>query len=71
VRVALFLKENNGEQKSVSVSMRAKGDCDVAVVAAALGGGGHRNAAGVRLENQSLQQVLDKLLPMLEQALAA
>jgi phosphoesterase RecJ-like protein len=71
VRVAVFLKETSGEQKSVSVSLRAKGDCDVAVVAAELGGGGHRNAAGFRMENQSLQQVQDKLLPMLEQALAA
>jgi phosphoesterase RecJ-like protein len=71
VRVAVFLKENVGEQQSISVSLRAKGDCDVAVVAAELGGGGHRNAAGFRMENRSMKQVQDKLLPMFEQALAA
>ena len=67
VRVAVFLKESDG--RVVSVSLRAKGDCDVATVAARFGGGGHRNAAGFRMGDQSLEQVRDILLPVLEQAL--
>lgn len=67
VRVAVFLKEKENDE--VSVSMRAKGDCDVAKVAAQFGGGGHRNAAGFRLIGYSIEQVRDMLLPVLEQAL--
>ena len=68
VRVAVFLKESNEKKTNVSVSLRAKGDCDVAAVAARFGGGGHRNAAGFRMGDRSMQQVLDILLPVLEQA---
>jgi len=52
-----------------SACVRAKGDCDVAAVAAEFGGGGHRNAAGFRMGDRSMQHVLDLLLPVLEQAL--
>ena len=67
VRVAVLLKER--EDGAVTVSMRAKGDCDVAKVAGNFGGGGHRNAAGFRLVDQTVEQVRDLLLPVLEQAL--
>lgn len=70
VRVAVFLKESTDEPKSISVSLRAKGDCDVAAVAAEFSGGGHRNAAGFRMSGKTLEQVRDRLLPKLEQALA-
>lgn len=69
VRIAVFLKENDEQKSNVSVSLRAKGDYDVAAVAAQFGGGGHRNAAGFRMGDRSLQQVCDILLPVLEQAL--
>ncbi len=69
VRVAVFLKESDEQKSVVSVSLRAKGDCDVAAVAAEFGGGGHRNAAGFRMAGRSMQQVLERLLPVLEQAL--
>ena len=69
VRASVFLKEGDEARKNVSVSLRAKGDCDVAVVAAKFGGGGHRNAAGFRVSDRSIDQVLDTLLPVLEQAL--
>jgi phosphoesterase RecJ-like protein len=72
VRVAVFLKESSGECPSVSVSLRAKGDCDVAKIASQFGGGGHRNAAGFRMSGGlSLDQVRDKLLPALENELSA
>ena len=55
VKVACFLKET--QNGGVSVSLRAKGGCDVAEVAAAFGGGGHRNAAGFRLAGKDVKQV--------------
>lgn len=67
VRVALILKES--DDNVVGGSLRAKGDCDVAAVAAQFGGGGHRNAAGFRVNGKSLSQVQAMLLPAIEQAL--
>lgn len=67
VRVALILKES--DDNVVGGSLRAKGDCDVAGVAAQFGGGGHRNAAGFRVNGKSLSQVQAMLLPAIEQAL--
>ena len=67
VRVAVFLKEVAPD--IVSVSLRAKGQCDVALVAAQFGGGGHRNASGFRMKGQSLDTVRDTLLPLLLQEL--
>lgn len=69
VRVAVFLKESADDQQSISVSLRAKGDCDVAAVATEFDGGGHRNAAGFRMSGKTLEQVRDRLLAKLEQAL--
>lgn len=55
VRVAVFLKE--GAKGQIAVSMRAKGDCDVAAVAKQFNGGGHRNAAGFRVFETTIEQV--------------
>lgn len=68
VRVAVFIKE--ADQHSVSVSMRAKGRCDVSKVAAKLGGGGHKNASGFRCHNKSIDDVRDLLIPLLQQEMA-
>jgi bifunctional oligoribonuclease and PAP phosphatase NrnA len=55
VKVAVLLKETgNGV---VAVSMRAKGQCDVAAVAKEFDGGGHRNAAGFRCLGKNIEQV--------------
>lgn len=55
VKVAAFFKENkNGV---ISVSLRAKGECDVAEIAKSFNGGGHRNAAGFRFSGKTLEQV--------------
>jgi len=67
VQVAIFLKETREEL--VSVSMRAKGDCDVAAIAMKFGGGGHRNAAGFRLENRNINDVRTELLREVKQVL--
>ncbi len=63
VRVAVFLKELAHD--FVSVSLRAKGLCDVSLIAARYGGGGHRNASGFRLRGKSLDQVRDDLVAAL------
>ncbi len=63
VRVAAFLKEGN--DGVVTVSLRAKGNCDVAATAAKFGGGGHRNAAGFRVSGKNLMWVRDQLIAVL------
>ena len=67
VEVAVFLKETS--EGMVSVSMRAKDTCDVAEIAARFGGGGHRNAAGFRVSVVTLDEVGDRLLPVIWQEL--
>ncbi len=67
VRVAVFFKES--KDGIISVSLRAKGTCDVASVAADFGGGGHRNAAGFRFADQSMEVVQQKVLDALKKAL--
>lgn len=66
VGVAVFLKETRDGR--ISVSMRSKGDrLDVASVARLFGGGGHRNAAGFKIDGKSLEEIRDKVLPALAQ----
>jgi phosphoesterase RecJ-like protein len=48
VKVATVLREVG--RRTWKVSLRSKGDVDVAKVAEHFGGGGHRNAAGCRIE---------------------
>lgn len=66
VRVAVLLKEI--DNNSTSVSMRAKGLCDVAAIATRFGGGGHRNAAGFRARHRSVGDVRAELLDALREA---
>ncbi|MCL2459679.1 MAG: bifunctional oligoribonuclease/PAP phosphatase NrnA [Desulfobulbus sp.] len=63
VRVAVFLKEV--APLHISVSLRAKGKCDVSLIAIQFGGGGHRNASGFRIKGQSLDEARDTLLRVL------
>jgi phosphoesterase RecJ-like protein len=65
--VAVFLKET--AENWVSVSLRSKGTRDVAGIARTFGGGGHRNAAGFRLENRTIDQIRAELLPELKNIL--
>ncbi len=56
----LLRAEGNG----VRVNMRAKNECDVGSIARRLGGGGHAAAAGFSLDS-SIEEVLDKILPLM------
>ncbi len=67
VEVVVFLKEV--EEGRISISLRSKGRCDVAAIAAQFGGGGHRNAAGFRKKG-SLEKLRSILLPILKKSLA-
>ena len=69
VRVAALLRESD-EPGVVRCSLRSKGTVDVRAVAAASGGGGHRNAAGCRLPG-SIDSVKEVLVSLLSQAVAA
>lgn len=65
VKVALLFRELDGE---VKVSLRAKGEVNVARIAAAFGGGGHPNAAGCVVRGE-LAEVKVRLLRAVDQAL--
>jgi len=68
VKVAAFIKERNKCQ--ISVSLRSKGDCDVAEIAQAFGGGGHRNAAGFRFSGKDIEQVHSEVLDALRRVVS-
>jgi len=68
VQVAGFIKET--EKGTVSVSLRAKGQIDVAAIAAGFGGGGHKNAAGFRFSDKSVEDVQALVLNALNQAVS-
>jgi bifunctional oligoribonuclease and PAP phosphatase NrnA len=62
IQSVVFFKQNEGEE--YRVSMRSKGDIDIAAVAREFGGGGHRNAAGCTVTGpiDALQKTfLDKI----------
>ncbi|MEN8188811.1 MAG: bifunctional oligoribonuclease/PAP phosphatase NrnA [Thermodesulfobacteriota bacterium] len=67
VKVAALIKE--GAAGGVSVSLRAKGECDVARVAAGFGGGGHRNASGFRFSDKSVEEVEQLVIRALKDAI--
>ena len=67
VKVTAFLKETLDGY--IKVSLRAKGECDVAQVALKFGGGGHRNAAGYRVKDRTLAEVSEELLLELKRRL--
>jgi len=62
-KIAVFIKE--GQNGQISVSLRAKGDCDVAEIAKSFNGGGHRNAAGFRFSDKSVEQVRSEVMAVL------
>jgi len=66
VKVAAFIKE--GKNGVISVSLRAKGECDVAAIAKRYGGGGHRNASGFRFSDKSVDEVQHMVIDILKKA---
>jgi len=66
VKVAILFREIG--PGNVKVSLRAKGEVNVARIAAAFGGGGHANAAGCTISG-SLAEARDAILESVAQAL--
>ena len=64
VKAAVFLKET--ADNLIGVSLRAKGEVDVAKVARAFGGGGHVNAAGFKIPDTTLDQLQEAILAKLQ-----
>ena len=67
VEAAVFLREL--PEQTIKLSLRSKGQVNVAVIASRLGGGGHDNAAGCTLEGP-LPRALDEILAQLRPGLA-
>lgn len=59
VKVAILYREL--EEGGFKVSLRSKGDVDVSIVAVHFGGGGHKNAAGCKV-NSALSEAEEKIL---------
>ena len=68
VRAGMFLRELPGGQ--FRVSLRSKGNVDVATIAERYGGGGHRNASGCTLDGP-LERATDQLTRALMAACSA
>ncbi len=66
VEVSVFFREIN--PGLFKIGFRSKGKIDVSSLAAAFGGGGHRNAAGATMSG-SLDEIKDKLFSHLEETL--
>lgn len=66
IEVAAFFRELNSPDE-IRLSMRSKGEVDVARVAEQYGGGGHRNASGVTLSG-TLEQLAPAILNQLSGA---
>jgi phosphoesterase RecJ-like protein len=65
--IAVIFMEAEG--KRVKLSFRAKNGYDVGSVAVNIGGGGHRQASGATVEG-TLDEVRERVMPLLKQAVA-
>ena len=50
------------KEKSLAISLRSRTDFDVSKIAVALGGGGHKNAAGATIEGKEYNKAVEKAL---------
>lgn len=67
-QIAALFREH--KQNRIRVSVRSRGDIDVAAVCRQFGGGGHINAAGCTFES-SIEEAKSLLIPALEECLAS
>ena len=66
VKVSVLIREI---QDGVKVSMRSKGDVNVAAICEVFGGGGHKGAAGCSFKDKSIKEVKDIVLKEIEKRL--
>ncbi|MFH0988878.1 MAG: bifunctional oligoribonuclease/PAP phosphatase NrnA [bacterium] len=67
VRIALLFTELDS---SIKISFRSKGDIAINLLAQQFGGNGHKNAAGARIQNLSLKEVMQQVVHQAEQFLS-
>ena len=67
VLVGILVKDNTG-RGGLKVSLRGKDTVDLSKVASQFGGGGHKNAAAF-VTQDGPEEILEKLIPILDQAL--
>jgi len=68
VHVGMLMRETGTHQ--YKVSLRSKGDIDVALVSMAFGGGGHRNAAGFSVDG-TLEEIKGKVIAAIRERILA
>lgn len=64
VELSIIFKETDGD--SFKLSMRSKGNIDVSLIAKTLGGGGHKNAAGCKIQG-TYEEATKKVLEVLKE----
>lgn len=67
IRIALFFSE--GTPGVVRVNLRGEGDTSVIEIAQRLGGGGHRQSAGIRFTGLTIPQVTERVLAVAQEHL--
>ena len=67
VEVALFLYEN--DDGTFKASTRCNGDVDLAKIAVAFGGGGHKKAAGFSIKKDEPEKMIEKIVTEIEKQL--
>ena len=65
--IAVCVKEKNGR---IEISLRSNGRADVAEIAEAFGGGGHRAAAGCKLTGKTIDEAAKEIIAACEKAAA-
>jgi len=68
VEVVLLFKENLGKKNEVRVNLRSQGKVDVNKIAASIGGGGHKTAAGCTLSGK-INEVSKNIIAKIQKAL--
>ena len=66
VQIAATIRESKSGK--IRASLRSRGDIDVAAAAQQMGGGGHKNAAGISVET-TLQQAEKQIVELLKKCL--
>lgn len=67
VEVAVFLYEN--KDGTYKASTRCNGDVDLAKIAVAFGGGGHKKAAGFSIKKEEPEKMIEKIVSEIEKQL--
>ena len=67
VEVGFLTREEDDGR--IKVSLRSKTEADVSKIAKAFGGGGHRRAAGFTVSDMERDEIVEKLLKMIEEEL--